>query len=108
MIVKTSINREIEITESYMVVKDNKLYNNNTKTYEGVDGDRVSFETTLESGSKMVTTGTVDGYTHDGVIKIKGVNEPYKIDGNFTVEHLVKIVETLDKKPIFAEISYID
>lgn len=107
MTIKTNIGKEIEIAESYMTVKDKKLYNSNTKSYEGIDGDRISFETS-ENGNKMVVTGTVDGYTHDGLIKIRGISEPFKIGEKFIVEHLAKIVEITDENATFAEISYVD
>lgn len=41
-----------------LTVKNNKLFNINTQMYEGIDGDKIEFQT-----NKGVMSGTVVGYT---------------------------------------------
>ena len=82
----------LDIVEDYLIIKNNKLYNNNTKQYEGVEGDRVTFIVTKPSGTKCQTSGIVDGYTCGRRVKIRGVEQPYDAD-----ENCEKVIETLSR-----------
>jgi len=106
MVIKTNNNKEIEITESYLVIKDKKLFNKQTGCYEGLDGDKICFSKSLEGGYKVTTAGTVDGYTNNGNIRLKGVVIPYKIVGGYSIEHTTIIVDYTDENAVRTEIVY--
>lgn len=108
MTIKTSFGKELEIKEPDIIVKDGKLFNKNTNCYEGIDGDRICFTARFESGSKVMTSGTVDGYTYNGLIKIRGVDTPYNVIDGYNIEHIVKVVDYTDENTVVAEIAYAD
>jgi len=74
----------INVTEDFLTVKDKKLYNKNTKQFEGVDGDIVYFT----RNEKVLCGGTVDGYTCGGKIKIRGRKETFE---NVTEIHFERV-----------------
>ena len=87
MIIIINNEKVLTVNESFLVVKDKKLYNTKTKEYEGVDGDIVSFE--RNNGHRVIITrGTVDGYTCGNNIKLNGVSEPFTDCKKIHYEHI--------------------
>ena len=85
--------REIDISEQNLIVKDKKLFNTSTKSFEGLDGDVVTF-----INGNMKISGTVDGYTHNGIIKIRGVEKPYVDISEITsIDHISVITASEDE-----------
>lgn len=78
MHVIVNCNKKIEITNPDIIVKDKRLYNVKTDSYEGVDGDSVSFDAETKFGL-MSIKGVVDGYTDGCYVKIRGVDAPYNV-----------------------------
>ena len=105
--IKTNFGHEIKIDKPNLIVKDDKLYNTDTKKFEGLDGDRICVNRTLENGQKMSSTGTVEGYTYNGAIKLRGVKEAYQSD-SYAIEHVVKIKDFIDDNAVKTEIVYAD
>lgn len=68
--------KKIEVINPDIIVKDKRLYNTKTDSYEGVDGDSVSFDAETKFGL-MSIKGIVDGYTDGSYVKIRGVDTPY-------------------------------
>ena len=60
---KIKVKKEIYEVPDYMEVRDGKLWNNNTKRFEGVDGD-----TAKMTGYGRVRTVTVKHYTDYQII----------------------------------------
>jgi len=96
MIIKVNTDIEINITETYLIVKDKKLYNTVTKKYEGVEGDIVSFNYIKEDGRKSGYKGYVDGYTNGENIKIRGINQVFTQIGDKNVEHISSVTSYSD------------
>lgn len=93
MRIKVNDTHEFEIEEQNLFVKDKKLYNSDTKQFEGVEGDIVEFIHN-EDGRKVLLRGTVDKYTNSGVVKIRGREETYKTDPTkMKMEHLSVVEE---------------
>lgn len=63
MTMKIRVKEYIIDVPDYFKVVGNKLYNNNTKKYEGVDGDIV----TVKQGD-MVQRGHIKGYTEYQIV----------------------------------------
>lgn len=94
----------LDIAEEHLVIKNNRLYNNATKQYEGIEGDRVTFYTRTASGAKCFTSGTVDGYTCGRKVKLLGVSKAYEIaeDCIKIIDHISKITNTeCDNKEVW-------
>lgn len=107
MVIKTNNNKEIKITEKDLIVKDGKLFNKTKGFYEALDGDRISFVSSLLGGYKVSTAGTVDGYTYNGHIKLRGAVKDYNTqDGYTAIEHMTRIVDFTDENAVIAEIVY--
>ena len=96
MVIKVNTDIEINITETYLIVKDKKLYNTITKKYEGVEGDIVSFDYIKEDGKKSGYKGYVDGYTNGENVKIRGINQIFTQIGNKSVEHISNVTSYSD------------
>lgn len=79
MTIKVNGDYVFDVTEKSLVVKDGKLYNTETKSFEGVEGDLVEFERIDENGRIMVVRGTVDGYTCGNKVKLRGVDTIYDV-----------------------------
>lgn len=109
MIIKTDTGVSIKINDKKFVVKNKKLYNTETKKFEGVDGDYVYFTTFMKlSGAKIITSGSVDGYTNGDKIKLKGVTKTYDSVTNVNIEHFRSIEAYTDEnavklEPVFAD-----
>lgn len=96
MIIKVNTDIEINITETYLIVKDKKLYNTITKKYEGVEGDIVNFGYIKEDGKKGGYKGYVDGYTNGEKVKIRGINQVFTQIGDKSVEHISSVTSYSD------------
>ena len=90
----------LDIEDEHLIIKDKRLYNTKTKSFEGVDGDHVSFTTILSGGTKCITSGTVDGYTNENRIKLKGVLKTYENFKDKKVEHFYSIDSFDDKNSV--------
>lgn len=106
MIIKTNTGKEIKIENSNIVVKDNKLYNKETKSFEALEGDKISFVTYNENGYKVSTTGTVDGYTCNGIVKLMGISKQYNVSGGYSIEHITKVTDYIDENAVISETVY--
>ena len=77
MRIEINNSKTINVIEKNLIVKNNKLYNVVTNEYEAPDGDRIQFCTVLANGKKAWIGGTVDGYTCNRRIKLKGDGSLY-------------------------------
>jgi hypothetical protein len=92
MYIKVNGDRVFEVTEENLVIKDDKLYNTQTKRYEGVDGDIVEF--IRKDGSNNVRCrGTVDGYTCGSRVKIRGVDKVNEDSRDVSITHISSITD---------------
>ena len=108
MVIKTNNNKEIKITEKDLVIQDGKLFNKTNGFYEALDGDTISFVTNIFNGYKITTRGTVDGYTYNGHIKLKGSKIEYEANyGYSSINHMTRILETIDENAVRTEIVYV-
>lgn len=96
MIVELDECKTIKIDDACIIVKNGRLFNTVTKQFEGVDGDRVTFYVNGENGNKCWISGTVDGYTCNRRVKLKGVNKLYAIASDCTkvIDSLSRITDT--------------
>lgn len=72
-----------------LTVKDGRLYNTETKCFEGVDGDSVTFTITRDS-NEIIVMGTVHGYTCGDTITIRP-NETYHDVKGLKIEHISSV-----------------
>ena len=79
MTIKVNGDYVFDVAEKTLIVKDGKLYNTETKSFEGVEGDLVEFERIDENGRTMVVRGTVDGYTCGNKVKLRGIDTVYNV-----------------------------
>lgn len=79
MLIRVNNSKMINVVETFLTVKNGRLYNLNSKCNEGVDGDRVTFSFITENGGKCWVSGTVDGYTCNRRVKLKGNNTVYLV-----------------------------
>lgn len=93
---KIKINNEdiIDIADDEdLTIVNKRLYNKKTKSYEGIDGDIVSF-----ISNNRIYKGTVDGYTHGSVVKFRGVDTIYTDAKDKKVDH-VSVITSCDEEP---------
>lgn len=83
----------VNVTENNLVVRDEKLFNLDTKQFEGVDGDLVEIR---QPG--IIRRGSVDGYTNGKAIKFRGQDFVHNIGENdiLKIEHLFSCQELLN------------
>lgn len=93
--------KHIEIEDPSIIVKDKRLYNKRFNSYEGVDGDYVSFEIKNDNGTVMSIMGTVDGYTNGSYVKIRGVDTPYNVSKKSIQK--ISVVSVFDDSEPFKE-----
>ncbi len=109
MIIKTDLGVFIDINDKKFIVKDKKLYNTETERFEGVDGDYVYFTTFMKtSGSKVITSGSVDGYTNGNRVKLKGVSKTYDSVIDVNIEHFRSVDVYTDENAIKIEPIFVD
>ena len=77
MIIEVNNSKTYTVHEQCLIVINGKLLNNMTNKFEGVDGDKVTFYNLDKFGHKCWISGTVEGYTCNRRIKLKGVKELY-------------------------------
>ena len=75
-----------------LTIVNKRLYNKKTKSYEGIDGDIVSF-----ISNNRIYKGTVDGYTHGGKVKFRGVDTIYTDVQDKRVDH-VSVITSCDEE----------
>ena len=84
---------ELDIHEKYLMDKDKKLYNTATKSFEGIEGDVITFLV----GNKEIS-GTVEEYTRNKYIKLRGVEKPYENYSEIiSIEHVSVITSSEDE-----------
>ena len=98
MLIEINNSTKIDIKEDWLVVKDGKLYNATTKKYEGIDGDIISF-----LNGNMITKGTVDGYTCNDKIKLRGIDKTYKGVKDIRIEHMSIVTNSEEDELFLAE-----
>ena len=91
MVVLINGEHKVTIAAPYLVIENKRLYNLKTKEFEGLDGDVVTFET-----NKRTFSGTVDGYTRDSFVKVRGIEEPFNISGKKEITHISTAEEIFD------------
>lgn len=96
MVIEINENLILTVFEKCLIVKDGKLFNTNTNEFEAIDGDKIRFCITNNFGVDCWIGGTVDGYTCNRRIKLRGVRELYatKQGSKKTIEHLSKITDS--------------
>lgn len=96
MVIEINKNLILNVFEQCLVVKDGKLFNTNTNEYEAIEGDKVKFCFTNYFGVDCWVSGTVDGYTCNRRIKLKGVHDLYAIKHGTkkTIKHLSVITDS--------------
>ena len=88
MKVEINNSKTLVIPEQNLIIKHNRLYNTVTKDYEAIDGDKIQFCIKTDKGIRTWISGTVEGYTCNRRIKLKGVNELYA-----AMENIGKVIE---------------
>lgn len=96
MVIEINDSLVLTVFEQCLTIKDGKLYNTNTEQFEAIDGDKVRFCITNNFGVDCWISGTVDGYTCNRRIKLKGVRELYaiKYGTKKIIEHNSKITDS--------------
>ena len=89
MKIKVNGDKILNVTEKSLTVKDGRLYNTLTKNYEGVDGDAVTFDISI-NGNGRVIMGTVQGYTCGEHIIIRPCQE-YNDIKERKIEHISSV-----------------
>ena len=86
----------LNVFEKCLIIKNGRLFNTNTNEYEAIEGDKITFCASTTSNSDCWVSGTVDGYTCNRRIKLRGVRELYasKMGTKKTIEHLSKITDS--------------
>lgn len=93
MTIKVNNDYTFDVKEKDLIVKDGKLYNTTTKSFEGIEGDLVEFELKDFNNRVMVVRGTVDGYTYGGRVKLRGRDTVYTDATNKKVTNISSITE---------------
>lgn len=78
-----------------LIVKDKKLYNTETKEFEGVEGDIVAIVEEVDGKLKRVIRGSVDGFTFGSRAKLRGLDKVYEHVKAKEIDH-VSTVKELD------------
>jgi len=86
MIICVNNTLKFVIEDKSLIVKDKHLFNTKTNKNEGVDGDIVTFDS-----NDAQISGSVDGYTYQGRIKLRGDDKIYQGE-NVKFEH-ISVVE---------------
>lgn len=89
MKIKVNGDKILNVTDKSLTVKDGRLYNTETRNYEGVDGDAVTFNISI-NGNDLVIMGTVHGYTCGGHIIIRP-NEEFHDIKERKIEHISSV-----------------
>lgn len=95
---KIEINNSIvfDVYEKCLIVKNGKLYNTNTNEYEAIEGDKITFCSSTNTNSETWIHGTVENYTCNRRVKLKGICELYaiKLGTKKIIQHLSSITDT--------------
>ena len=96
---KIIINNETKIdVPNHLIVKDDKLYNTKTKSYEAVDGDIVTLKKKEGDKYTNIVRGYVDGYTDGNIVKIRGRAFQYTNVDAKEIDHISKVKEVEEQK----------
>jgi hypothetical protein len=79
-----------EVNEKELTVKNRKLYNLKTKSYEGVESDIATFEVE-QDGKTIIKSGPIQGYTYNGHVVIRP-NCEYNGVKIKTIDHVSSVV----------------
>lgn len=88
MRIEINNDKRIKVDSPNLIVKDKMLYNTDTKSFEGVDGDIISFVYVNENGGKVRFKGSVEGYTNGNDIRIRGINKVFGEVSEKEVSHI--------------------
>lgn len=90
MVIEINRDKKVEVNEDFLIVKNKRLYNTKTKSFEGIDGDIISFEYEKD-GHGVLFSGVVNGYTCDNTIYVRGVEKPFEKIKNKKIDHVSSI-----------------
>ena len=96
MVIEINENLILTVFEQCLVVKDGKLFNTNTNEFEAIEGDKIKFCFVNDFGVDCWIAGTVDGYTCNRRIKLKGNRDLYAMKSGTkkVIEHYSKITDS--------------
>ena len=81
----------LNIQEDYLIVRDNRLFNTKTGSFEAVDGDIIEF-ITKKGDIRLWHRGFVEGYTNGENIRLRGVfTTKYDNIIHKEIEHISKV-----------------
>ena len=95
---------KFQVNEDYLVVKNERLYNTKTKSYEGIEGDIISFNYNND-GVKGGYKGYVEGYTNGVTARIRGIDKTFNVVGPISVTHISRVSDVEDIDDIEKEMS---
>ena len=95
---------KFQVNEDYLTVKNERLYNTKTKSYEGIEGDIISFNYNND-GVKGGYKGYVDGYTNGVTARIRGIDKTFNVVGPISVTHISRISDVEDAGDMESEFS---
>ena len=106
MKIKTDSGLVIDIKEKNLIVKNKRLYNTETKCYEGVDGDYAKF-THTKGIQPILISGPIDGYTNGSNVKLRR-SELCTNAKDVKIEHIYGVELIEDEILIKSDIVYTD
>lgn len=86
MLIRINNDVTVKVNENDLDVVDKRLYNKTTKKNEGVDGDLVEFTT-----GNMSRKGSVDGYTYNDRIKLRGCDTVFTGVKDKRITHICSV-----------------
>jgi hypothetical protein len=95
---------KFQVNEDYLEVKNERLYNTKTRSYEGIEGDIISFNYDND-GVKGGYKGYVDGYTNGVTARIRGIDKTFNVVGPISVTHISRISDVEDLIDLEKELS---
>ena len=95
---------KFRVNEDYLEVKNERLYNTKTRSYEGIEGDIISFNYDND-GVKGGYKGYVDGYTNGVTARIRGIDKTFNVVGPISVTHISRVSDVEDPIDLEKELS---
>ena len=95
---------KFQVNEDYLEVKNERLYNTKTRSYEGIEGDIISFNYDND-GVKGGYKGYVDGYTNGVTARIRGIDKTFNVVGPISVTHISRVSDVEDPIDLEKELS---
>jgi hypothetical protein len=93
-----------QVNEDYLEVKNERLYNTKTRSYEGIEGDIISFNYDND-GVKGGYKGYVDGYTNGVTARIRGIDKTFNVVGPISVTHISRVSDVENPIDLEKELS---